>query len=213
VDTRTKRRIFKPLVFAASLIPFVYLVYALYSDTVLGTRLLTTDPVQKLDRELGDWTLIFIILTLAVRPVAEITKRAEIVSYRRMIGLFAFFYAVLHVGSYVGFHLKLDLATFLKDIVERPFITFGMIAFTALIPLAITSTKGMIRRLGGRAWRRLHMALYGIVVLGLVHFYMMIRADFSRPYIYGAIIVLLLGYRIWKRRSTAARRTARTAAA
>ena len=213
MDTRTQRRIFKPLVFAASLLPFAYLVYALYSDTVFGTRLLTTDPVQKLDRELGDWTLIFIILTLAVRPLAEITKRAEIVAYRRMIGLFAFFYAVLHVSSYVGFHLKLDLATFVKDVVERPFITFGMIAFTALIPLALTSTKGMIRRLGGRAWRRLHMALYGIVVLGLVHFYMMIRADFSRPYIYGAIIVVLLGYRVWKSRQTSARRAARAATA
>lgn len=213
MDTRTQRRIFKPLVFAASLIPFAYLVYALYSDTVFGTRLLTTDPVQKLDRELGDWTLIFIILTLAVRPLADITKRAEIVAYRRMIGLFAFFYAVLHVASYVGFHLKLDIATFIKDIVERPFITFGMIAFTALIPLALTSTKGMIRRLGGRVWRRLHMALYGIVVLGLIHFYMMIRADFSRPYIYGAIIVLLLGYRVWKSRRTASRRAARPAAA
>jgi sulfoxide reductase heme-binding subunit YedZ len=206
VDTRTQRRIFKPLVFAASLIPFGYLVYALYSDTVLGTRLLTTDPVQKLDRELGDWTLIFIILSLAVRPLAEITKRAEIVSYRRMIGLFAFFYAFLHVGSYWGFHLKLDVATFVKDVIERPFITFGMIAFLGMIALALTSTKGMIRRLGGRLWRRLHMAIYGIVVLGLIHFYMMIRADFSRPYLYGAIIVLLLGYRVWRSR----RRTRRS---
>ena len=212
MDTRTQRRIFKPLVFAASLIPFAYLVYALVSDTLWGTRLLTTDPVQKLDRELGDWTLIFIILSLSVRPLAELTKRNDIVAYRRMIGLFAFFYAVLHVGSYVGFHLKLDWATFLKDIIERPFITFGMIAFTLLLPLAITSTKGMIRRLGGRGWRRLHMAIYAIVVLGLVHFYMMIRADFSRPYIYGAIIVLLLGYRVWKKRRRATRSQVQAAA-
>ena len=209
MDTRTQRRIFKPIVFVLSLIPFGYLVYALYSDTVFGTRLLTTDPVQKLDRELGDWTLIFVILTLAVRPLADIVKRNEIVAYRRMIGLFAFFYAVLHVSSYVGFHLKLDWITFVKDIVERPFITFGMIAFTLLIPLAVTSTKGMIRRLGGRVWRRLHMAIYGIVILGLVHFYMMIRADFSRPYIYGAIIVLLLGYRVWRKRRTDNRRRPR----
>src|SRR3990167_7421952 len=162
MDTRTQRRIFKPLVFAASLIPLGYLVYALYSDTVLGTRLLTTDPVQKLDRELGDWTLIFVILTLAVRPLAEITKRNDIVAYRRMIGLFAFFYATLHVTGYVGFNLRLDWIRFLEDIVKRPFITFGMIAFTLLIPLAVTSTKGMIRRLGGRVWRRLHTAIYGI---------------------------------------------------
>lgn len=201
MSTRTQRLIFKPLVFAASLLPFAYLVYALYSDTVLGTQLLTTDPVQKLDRELGDWTLIFIVLTLAVRPLADILKRNEFVAYRRMIGLFALFYAVLHVFSYVSFHLKLDLTEFLKDIAERPFITVGMIAFTLLIPLGITSTKGMIKRMGGKAWRRLHTAIYAIALLGVVHFYMMIRADFSRPYVYGAIILALLGFRYWKSRA------------
>jgi len=198
MNTRTQRRIFKPLVFLVSLSPFGWLVYALYSDTVLGTRYLTTDPVQKLDRELGDWTLIFIILSLAVRPLADILKRNELIAYRRMIGLFALFYAVLHVASYQIFHLKLDVVAFLKDIAERPFITVGMIAFVLLIPLGITSTKGMIRRIGGKAWRRLHMLIYPIALLGVVHFYMMIRADFSRPYIYGAIILLLLGYRVWK---------------
>ena len=198
MNTRTQRRIFKPLVFLVSLSPFGWLVYALYSDTVLGTRYLTTDPVQKLDRELGDWTLIFIILSLAVRPLADILKRNELIAYRRMIGLFALFYAVLHVASYQIFHLKLDAVAFLKDIAERPFITVGMIAFVLLIPLGITSTKGMIRRIGGKAWRRLHMLIYPIALLGVVHFYMMIRADFSRPYIYGAIILLLLGYRVWK---------------
>ena len=198
MNTRTQRRIFKPLVFLVSLSPFGWLVYALYSDTVLGTRYLTTDPVQKLDRELGDWTLIFIILSLAVRPLADILKRNELIAYRRMIGLFALFYAVLHVASYQIFHLKLDVVAFLKDIAERPFITVGMIASVLLIPLGITSTKGMIRRMGGKAWRRLHMLIYPIALLGVVHFYMMIRADFSRPYIYGAIILLLLGYRVWK---------------
>ena len=198
MNTRTQRRIFKPLVFLVSLSPFGWLVYALYSDTVLGTQYLTTDPVQKLDRELGDWTLIFIILSLAVRPLADILKRNELIAYRRMIGLFALFYAVLHVASYQIFHLKLDVVAFLKDIAERPFITVGMIAFVLLIPLGVTSTKGMIRRIGGKAWRRLHMLIYPIALLGVVHFYMMIRADFSRPYIYGAIILLLLGYRVWK---------------
>jgi len=209
MNVRTQRRIFKPLVFAASLAPFGWLVFALYSDTVMGTQYMTTDPVQKLDRELGDWTLIFIILSLCVRPLADILKRNEIVAYRRMVGLFALFYAFLHVTSYQVFHLKLDIAAFAKDIAERPFITVGMIAFVALIPLGLTSTKGMIRRLGGKTWRKLHMLIYGIVVLGLIHFYMMIRADFSRPYIYGAIIVLLLGYRVWKSR----RRKVRTMAA
>jgi sulfoxide reductase heme-binding subunit YedZ len=205
MNTRTQRRIFKPLVFLISLSPFVWLCYALYSDTVLGTQWLTTDPVQKLDRELGDWTLIFIILSLAVRPAADLLKRNELINYRRMIGLFALFYAVLHVSSYQIFHLKLDVVAFLKDIAERPFITVGMIAFILLIPLGITSTKGMIRRLG-KNWRKLHMLIYPIAILGVIHFYMMIRADFSRPYIYGAIIVLLLGYRYWKNRRRNTRR-------
>jgi sulfoxide reductase heme-binding subunit YedZ len=208
MNIRTQRRIFKPLVFLIGLSPFMWLCYALVSDTLWGTQYLTTDPVQKLDRELGDWTLIFIILSLSVRPLADILKRNEFINYRRMIGLFALFYAVLHVTSYQVFHLKLDVAAFLKDIAERPFITVGMVAFVLLIPLGVTSTKGMIRRLG-KTWRKLHMLIYPIALLGIVHFYMMIRADFSRPYIYGAIILLLLGYRVWKNR----KRNRRTPAA
>jgi len=139
-------------------------------------------------------------------------RRNEFVNYRRMIGLFALFYAVLHVTSYLVFHLKLDVATFLKDIAERPFITVGMIAFVGLIALGITSTKGMIRRMG-KMWRKLHMLIYPIAVLGVIHFYMMIRADFSRPYIYGAIILLLLGYRVWKSRRRSRPRPATAKAA
>ncbi len=212
MNVRTQRRIFKPLVFLISLSPFFWLAYAIFSDTTMGTQYLTTDPVQKLDRELGDWTLIFIILSLAVRPAADLLKRNEFINYRRMIGLFALFYAVLHVTSYQVFHLKLDVVAFFKDIAERPFITVGMIAFIALIPLGITSTKGMIRRLG-KKWRKLHMLVYPIAILGVVHFYMMIRADFSRPYIYGAIILLLLGYRVWKNRQRNRPRPAAAAAA
>ena len=195
MNTKTSRRIFKPLVFIASLLPFAYLLYALYSDTVLGTKLLTDDPVQKFDRELGDWTLIFIIVTLAVRPLADILKKRELIAYRRMLGLFAFFYGVLHVSSYVGLNLQLEFAEFVKDVVKRPFITVGIIAFIAMASLAATSTKGMIKRMGGRAWTRLHWLIYPIAILGVVHFYMMIRADFSRPVIYGGIIFVLLAYR------------------
>lgn len=202
MNTKASRRIFKPLVFAASLLPVLWLAYALYSDTVLGTRLLTDDPVQKFDRELGDWTLIFIIITLAVRPVADLLKVRDLIAYRRMLGLFAFFYAVLHVSSYVGLNLQLDFAAFLKDVIKRPFITVGIVAFVALLALALTSTKGMIKRLGGRNWQRLHWLIYPIAILGVLHFYMMIRADFSRPFIYGSIIAVLLGYRYavkWRR--------------
>tara|TARA_B100000315_G_C14535763_1_gene568355 strand:- start:119 stop:757 length:639 start_codon:yes stop_codon:yes gene_type:complete len=195
--TKKSRRIFKPLVFLAALIPLGWLVFALYSDTVLGTKYMTADPVQKLDRELGDWALIFIILALSVRPLAEIFKKGELVAYRRMIGLFAFFYVCLHLSAYIGLNLQLDLDEFIKDVTKRNFITIGIINFALLTPLAITSTKGMIKRLGGRRWQKLHMLIYPIALLGVFHFFMMIRADFSRPATYLAVILVLLAYRYW----------------
>ncbi|MBT3989799.1 MAG: sulfoxide reductase heme-binding subunit YedZ [Rhodospirillaceae bacterium] len=177
--------------------PLAWLAYALYSDTVLGTKLMTADPIQKLDRELGDWALILIVLSLTVRPLAEIFKKGELVGYRRMIGLFAFFYVCLHLSSYIVLNLQLDFDEFIKDVTKRNFITIGIIAFTLLTPLAITSTKGMIKRLGGKRWQKLHMLIYAIVLLGVFHFFMMIRADFTRPSIYLGIILVLLGYRYW----------------
>ena len=192
--------VFKPLVFITSLLPLGWLIFALYSDTVLGTKYMTADPIQKLDRELGDWALILIIISLTVRPLAEIFKKGELVAYRRMIGLFAFFYVCLHLSAYVGLNLQLDIDEFIKDITKRIFITIGIITFTLLLPLAITSTKGMIKRIGGKSWQKLHMLIYPISLLGVFHFYMMVRADFTRPSIYLAIILVLLGYRIWAKR-------------
>jgi len=197
---KRSRLIFKPLVFIASLIPLGWLVFALWSDTALGTLYLTSDPVQKLNRELGDWALIFIILTLAVRPAGEILEKGEFVAYRQMIGLYAFFYAILHLTSYVIIDLQLDLNAFVQDVIKRNYITIGILAILMLIPLAITSTKGMIKRLGGRKWRKLHMLVYPIAILGVIHFYMMIRADFTRPIMYGSVIFVLLAYRVWKAR-------------
>jgi sulfoxide reductase heme-binding subunit YedZ len=196
---KRSRMVFKPLVFIASLLPLGWLIFALYSDTVLGTKYMTADPIQKLDRELGDWALILIIISLTVRPLAEIFKKGELVAYRRMIGLFAFFYVCLHLSAYVGLNLQLDIDEFIKDITKRIFITIGIITFTLLLPLAITSTKGMIKRIGGRRWQKLHMLIYPISLLGVFHFYMMVRADFTRPSIYLAIILVLLGYRIWSK--------------
>ncbi|MAF49478.1 MAG: protein-methionine-sulfoxide reductase heme-binding subunit MsrQ [Rhodospirillales bacterium] len=190
---KTSRRIFKPIVFTASLLPLAWLLFALYSDTVLATRYLTNDPVQKLDRELGDWALIFIIITLIVRPARELFGAGELIAY---------FYVLLHVSSYVFVNLQFNLDEFLADVAKRPFITIGVINLVLLTALAATSPKAMIRRMGGRNWRRLHMLIYLIAVLGLIHFIMMIRADFSRPYIYGACIAILLGYRVWRKRAS-----------
>ena len=205
LSQKTSRRIFKPLVFLVALLPLARLLFALYSDTVLGTRLLTNDPVQKLDRELGDWALILIIVTLTVRPARELLGLGELIAYRRMIGLFAFFYVLLHLSSYTILNLQFNLDEFLVDVAKRPFITIGVINFVLLASMAATSTRGMIRRLGGRNWRRLHMLIYGVTVLGLIHFIMMIRADFSRPFIYGGCIAVLLGYRLWAVRQNRAK--------
>ena len=205
LSQKPSRRIFKPLVFLVALLPLARLLFALYSDTVLGTRLLTNDPVQKLDRELGDWALILIIVTLTVRPARELLGLGELIAYRRMIGLFAFFYVLLHLSSYTILNLQFNLDEFLVDVAKRPFITIGVINFVLLASMAATSTRGMIRRLGGRNWRRLHMLIYGVTVLGLIHFIMMIRADFSRPFIYGGCIAVLLGYRLWAVRQNGAK--------
>ena len=155
----------KPYIFLASLIPLGWLIFALWSDTVNNTSYMSADPVQKLNRELGDWTLIFIIITLAVRPLADLLKNPALIAYRRMIGLYAFFYAILHIISYVGIDLQLDLGEFVKDITKRNFILVGMVAIVLLIPLAMTSTKGMIRRLGARRWKKLHFLIKRLIIL------------------------------------------------
>ena len=193
------KKVFKTLLFLASLVPLGWLFFAIYSDTVFGTKLLTADPIQKLDRELGDWGLIFIVLSLGVRPMAELLKISELIAYRRMLGLFAFFYVFLHVLSYVFLNLQLDFDSFLKDITKRNFIMVGIIAFIFLLPLAITSNKKMIKWIGGWRWRRLHFLIYLIALLAVIHFFMMVRADFSRPLFYLIIIVALLLYRIWSK--------------
>ena len=201
---KTSRKIFKPLVFIASLGPILWIVFALWSDSTLHTSYLGKDPTQNINRELGDWALIFIAITLAVRPIGQLIKPLrDIVAYRRMVGVYAFFYAVLHVVFYVIidleglFNIANAGAAFIDDVIKRKFITIGIIALILLVPLAITSTKGMIKRLGGRRWQRLHMLIYIIAPLVILHFYMMIRADFSRPIIYGTIIAALLAYRYY----------------
>jgi sulfoxide reductase heme-binding subunit YedZ len=158
---------------------------------------MTADPIQKLDRELGDWALIFIILSLSVRPLARLFKNNELIAYRRMVGLFAFFYVCLHLTSYIGLNLQFDFNEFKQDIFKRNFITIGIIGFILLIPLAATSTKSAIKWLGGRRWKKLHALIYPIALLGALHFFMMVRADFARPFMYLIVILVLLGLRFW----------------
>ena len=189
----------KICVFIASLLPLGWLIFALWSDTLYHTKFMTADPVQKLNRELGDWALIFIIVTLMVRPISEILNQRKLIAYRRMLGLFSFFYASLHFTSYLVIDLQLNWAELVKDIAKRNFILIGFVTIILMVPLAVTSNKFMIKLMGALRWRQLHFLIYPIAIFGSIHFFMMVRADFSRPIIYSTVILALLAYRCWKK--------------
>jgi len=156
---------------------------------------LGANPVEALTRGLGDWALRFLLLTLALSPLADLTHRSEPRRLRRLFGLFAFFYLCLHLASYTVLDQFFDWRAIGADIVKRPYITVGMAAFLLLVPLAATSTDAMIRRLGGRRWKRLHRLVYPAAVAGVVHYFMLVKADVREPLIYGGILALLLGWR------------------
>jgi len=189
----------KPVVFAAALIPFALLASMIVSDE------LGPNPVETLNRYTGDWTLRFLLLTLAVTPVRSLTGWQLLIRFRRMLGLFAFFYACLHFLSWILVDKVFDWDEIVKDVVKRPFITMGFTTFLLLIPLAATSTQGMVRRLGGRRWRALHRLVYVAAVGGVVHFWWLVKSDIREPLLYAAILAVLLGYRVWvyRRRSSA----------
>jgi methionine sulfoxide reductase heme-binding subunit len=181
----------KPLVFAASLAPAAWLVVGLVTDR------LGANPVEAMTHETGTWTLRFLVLTLAVTPVRRLTGWNSLVRYRRMLGLFAFFYATLHALIYVWLDQFFDVAEIARDIVKRPFITAGVTAFVLMVPLAVTSTAGWIRRLGGRQWQRLHRLVYVAAIAGVLHYWWLVRLDTLRPLVYAAIIGALLAVRLW----------------
>jgi len=180
----------KPLVFALSLLPLAWLVW----QALFGS--LGVNPVETLNRFLGDWALRFLLIALAVTPARQLSGWSALGSLRRMLGLFAFFYVYLHVSSYVGLDQFFDWQALWKDVLKRRYITVGMTALLLLIPLAVTSTDAMVRRLGGRRWRALHRAVYVIAPLAALHFWMMVKADHSRPMLYAGIVAILLGYRL-----------------
>lgn len=184
-----RNRLLKPLVFAASLAPLAWLIWQVFFG-YLGVN-----PIETVNRFLGDWALRFLLIALAVTPVRKITGWAQVARLRRMLGLFAFFYVCLHLSSYIALDLFFDWQALWKDVVKRRYITFGMAAFVLLLPLAATSTDAMVRRLGGRRWRRLHHLVFPIAVLGVMHFWMMVKADIREPMLYAATLAVLLGYR------------------
>lgn len=189
----------KPAVFLASLAPLGWLVW----QGLFG--FLGVNPVETVNRFLGDWALRFLLIALAVTPLRRVTGWAPLARLRRMLGLFAFFYVCLHVASYVGLDLFFDWQVLWKDILKRRYITLGMLALVLLVPLALTSTDAMIRRLGGRRWRALHKLVFPAAILAVAHFWMMVKADIREPMLYAAILAVLLVYRVVARRGTAAR--------
>jgi sulfoxide reductase heme-binding subunit YedZ len=193
------RYVYKPLVFVASLAPLVWLACGAFGwfGQDLGA-----DPVKKLEHECGKTALNFLMLTLLVTPVKNLAALPHLLRLRRMLGLFAFFYAVLHFTIYIVLDLELNFRTVLTDIAKRPYITVGFTALMLLIPLAVTSTNRMMRRLG-RRWQTLHRLVYVIAALGVVHYYWQVKRDVREPLIYAGILAILLGYRYVRARRRA----------
>lgn len=187
----------KPFVFALALVPLALLVLRIVNDD------LGSNPIETLNRYTGDWTLRLLLLTLAVTPLRLMTGWQYLLRFRRMLGLFAFFYACLHFLSWIWIDKVFDLDEIVRDVYKRPFITLGFTSFVLLIPLALTSTNAMVRRLGGKRWRALHRLVYVIGVGGVVHYLWLVKSDISEPLMYGAILAFLLGYRVWARRRAA----------
>lgn len=185
----------KPVVFIACLLPFSWLLYSAL------TNQLGANPAEALIRATGDWTLRFLCMVLAVTPLRVISNTPALARFRRMLGLFVYFYVLVHLLSYSWFDMGFDLTDIVKDIIKRPFILVGFSAFLLLTPLAATSFNAAIRKLGTKRWQVLHKLVYLIAGLGLLHFFWMRsgKNDFAEVFVYAGIIAALLGWRLWQR--------------
>jgi sulfoxide reductase heme-binding subunit YedZ len=180
----------KAIVFAVCLLPLAMLGWrALHGD-------LTANPIEYITHATGDWTLRFLVITLAVTPLRKILRIPQLIRFRRMFGLFAFFYACLHFSTWIGLDKFFDWAEMWKDLQKRRFITVGFSAFVLMIPLAITSTAGWIRRLGGKRWQLLHRAIYFSAIAGVIHYYWLVKSDVRKPLEYGIVVMILLAWRL-----------------
>jgi methionine sulfoxide reductase heme-binding subunit len=182
----------KPMVFALCLLPFAWLVYAAAANQ------LGANPAEALVRSTGDWTLRFLCIVLAVTPLRVMAKAPGLARFRRMLGLFVYFYVVVHLLSYSWFDMEFNVADIIKDIIKRPFILVGFSAFLLLTPLAATSFNRAIKAMGAKRWQTLHKLVYAIAGLGILHFFWMRsgKNDFAEVYVYAGIIATLLGWRV-----------------
>lgn len=183
-------RWFKPVVFLACLGPLARLGWKAYNGA------LGANPIEVITHSTGDWTLSFLLVTLAITPLRKLTGQLWLIRFRRMFGLFAFFYVTLHFLTYIWLDKFFDLHEMLADVAKRRFITVGFTGFLLLIPLAVTSTKGWIRRLGGKRWQALHRLIYFAATAGVIHYYWLVKADKHKPLEYAFVLAVLLGYRI-----------------
>ncbi len=186
----SRLQIAKLLIFLAALVPLGRLVWKFFHDA------LGANPIEVITHSTGDWTMIFILTTLSITPLRKLTKQYWLIGVRRMLGLFAFFYGCLHFTTYIWLDKFFDVNEMIKDVYKRPFITAGFTAFVLMIPLALTSTKGWIRRLGGKNWQRLHRLIYITAIAGVIHYIWLVKADLRKPLQYAFVLGVLLTYRI-----------------
>jgi methionine sulfoxide reductase heme-binding subunit len=198
-------RAFKTVIFIVCLVPLALLAWRFFGNhptdmANLGVGL-GPNPVEALEHGTGDWTLRFLLITLAITPLRKLLRVPALIKFRRMLGLFAFFYGCLHFTTYLWVDKFFNVHEILADIVKRKYITVGFLAFVLLIPLAVTSTTGWIRRLGGKRWQTLHRLIYFSAIAGVIHYLWLVKVDIHKPLEYGALLALLLAYRVmmWQR--------------
>jgi sulfoxide reductase heme-binding subunit YedZ len=180
----------KPFIFALCLAPLAWLGWRGYNQN------LGANPIEFITHATGDWTLRFLVFTLMITPARKQLGLPWLIRYRRMLGLFAFFYACLHFTTWIWLDKFFDPQEMAADLMKRRFITMGMLGFALMIPLALTSTTGWIRRLGGKRWQMLHRAIYFSALAGVIHYYWLVKSDIRRPVLYAVVVALLLGYRL-----------------
>jgi sulfoxide reductase heme-binding subunit YedZ len=185
------QRLLKPGVFVACLVPLAAVAWKAMTGN------LGANPIEAITNQTGIWTLRFVLITLAVTPLRRLTGWNRLIQLRRMLGLFAFFYGSLHFVTYVWLDQFFMVEEIMADVMQRPFITVGFLSFVLLLPLAVTSTTKMIKRLGGKWWQRLHRLVYVIAMGGVVHYLWLVKADVQSPLMYGGLVAMLLGYRVW----------------
>lgn len=195
----------KVAVFIVCFIPAAWLVFAVLTDR------LSADPIKDITQDTGSWALRLLLVTLCITPLRKLTGWSSVIRYRRMLGLFAFFYGFLHFLTYVWLDQFFSVSDMLRDVYKRPFITAGFTGFIVMVPLAITSTKNWIMRLGGKRWQLLHRLTYISGIAGVLHYLWLVKSDVERPLIYGVLLSFLLGFRVFQslpsRRPSAAIRT------